>query len=78
MSTIEQKLIDRIAELEVEALIEALQDPGLRLDPSILARARNFLKDNKLVTSPEIPGIKEIKKITMEIPDFTQDEVFEN
>lgn len=73
MVKVNEELIDDIAQLEVQALIEALKDPELRKDPSILARARSFLKDNKMLTTPETPCVKEIKKATMTIPDFDKD-----
>lgn len=67
---IDEKLLDELAQLEVGALLDALKDPELRANPSMLARVRNFLKDNKMLTQPETPGVAEIKKATMEIPDF--------
>ena len=73
MVKVKEELIDDIAQLEVQALIEALKDPELRKDPSILARARSFLKDNKMMTTPETPCVQEIKKATMAIPDFDKD-----
>lgn len=75
MVKVKEALVDQIAELEVQSLLLALQDPELRTDPSILTRVRNFLKDNKLVTTPETPGIKQIKKAatTVDIPDFDEE-----
>lgn len=74
MVKVKEELIDKIAELEVQALLTALQNPTLKTDPSILARARSFLKDNKLVTTPETPGVKQIQKATtIDIPDFTEE-----
>lgn len=72
MVKIDEKLVDKIAQLEVDALITALSDPVLSKDPSILARVRNFLKDNKLVTTPETPGVAQIKKATIDLPDFSE------
>lgn len=73
MVKVKEELIDRLAQLEIDALIEALDDPELRKDPAILARARTFLKDNKMLTQPETPGVAEIKKATMEIPNFDKE-----
>lgn len=74
MVRVKEELIDKLAQLEINALIEALQDPVLCKDPQILARARTFLKDNKMVTQPETPGVNEIKKATMQIPDFDKEQ----
>ena len=73
MVKVKEELIDKLAQLEINALIEALDDPELRKDPSILARARTFLKDNKMLTQPETPGIADIKKATMQMPDFDKE-----
>lgn len=74
MVKVNEELVDKIAELEVQALLTALQDPTLKTDPSILARVRSFLKDNKLVTTPETPGVKHIQKAAIiDIPDFSKE-----
>lgn len=74
MVKVKEELVDQIAELEVQALLMALKDPALRTDPSILARVRNFLKDNKLVTTPETPGVQQIQKATtVDIPNFDEE-----
>lgn len=74
MVKVNEELVDKIAELEVQALLTALQDPTMKTDPSILARVRSFLKDNKLVTTPETPGVKQIQKATtIDIPDFSKE-----
>lgn len=73
MVKVKEELVDKIAELEVQSLLLALQDPELRTDPSILARVRSFLKDNKLVTTPETPGVQQIQKATVDIPDFDEE-----
>ena len=75
MVKVKEELVDKIAELEVQSLLLALQDPELRTDPSILARVRSFLKDNKLVTTPETPGVQQIQKATttIDIPDFDEE-----
>lgn len=74
MVKVKEELVDQIAELEVQALLTALKDPAMRTDPSILARVRNFLKDNKLVTTPETPGVQQIQKATtVDIPDFDEE-----
>lgn len=74
MVKVNEELVDKIAELEVQALLAALQDPVLKTDSSILARARAFLKDNKLITTPETPGVQQIQKAaTIDIPDFSKE-----
>lgn len=71
---IDEKQIDALAQLEVDALLDALKNPKLRENPAVLARVRNFLKDNKLVTTPETPGVAEIKKATtVDIPNFDEE-----
>lgn len=65
---IDQELLDKIAELEVEALIDGLHDEELRRTPTFLEKVRRFLKDNKLETTPELAI--EVKKETHEIPVF--------
>lgn len=70
MSNIDQELLDQIAELEVEALLEGLKDPDMRKNPSFLEKVRKFLKENNLKTTPETPGVKDIEKSTIEIPVF--------
>ena len=63
-------LIDEIAQLEVEALLEGLKDPEMRRNPAFLEKVRKFLNQNKLQTTPETDGVAEMQKITEEIPEF--------
>jgi hypothetical protein len=65
---INQELLDKIAEMEVEALIDGLQDEELRRTPTFLEKVRRFLRDNKLETTPELAI--EVKRETHEIPVF--------
>jgi hypothetical protein len=65
---INQELLDQIAELEVEALIDGLHDPELRRTPTFLEKVRRFLRDNKLETTPELAVA--VKQETHEIPVF--------
>lgn len=65
---INQELLDKIAELEVEALIDGLHDPELRRTPTFLEKVRRFLRDNKLETTPELAVA--VKQETHEIPVF--------
>ena len=74
MSKIDEKLLDQIAQLEVDALLEGLQDPELRANPSFLEKVRKFLKENKLQPTPDAPGVVKIRQSTEEIPDFDKDE----
>ena len=65
---INQELLDKIAELEVKALIDGLHDPELRRTPTFLEKVRRFLRDNKLETTPELAVA--VKQETHEIPVF--------
>lgn len=74
MTKIDPKILDQLAELEVAALLEGLNDPELRRNPSFLEKVRRFLKENKLQTTPITPGIKEIQQNIEEIPEFPDDD----
>lgn len=50
---VDQELIDTIARLEVDSLIEGLNDESLRTNPQFLAKVRQFLKENDVVTTME-------------------------
>lgn len=50
---VDQELIDKIARLEVDSLIEGLNDEELRTNPQFLAKVRQFLKENDVVTTME-------------------------
>lgn len=67
---IDEKLIDKIATLEVEALLEGLQDSELRKNPAFLEKVRKFLAQNKFQTTAETPGVDKIKKSVEAIPVF--------
>ena len=69
MSKINPKLLDILAEEEVNALIEGIQDEDLRHSPQFLAKVRQFLKDNELKTTPETTTPL-VTMITKELPDF--------
>lgn len=70
MAKIDQKMLDLLASLEVDALLEGLQDPEIRKNPSFLEKVRKFLKDNQLVTTPETHNVKRLQKEVAEIPIF--------
>lgn len=70
---IDEKLLDRIAMGEVNALLAGLEDPEMCKNPSFLDKVRKFLKDNNLQTTPETPGVSKIQKATEEIPTFPCD-----
>ena len=70
---IDEKLLDKLAIGEVNALLEGLDDPELRLNPAFLAKVREFLKQNKLQTTPETQGVHKIQKVVEEIPTFDFD-----
>ena len=72
---IEQKLLDEIATLEVQALKEGLEDPEMRRNPSFLEKVLKFLVQNNLKTTPETKGVRDIQRASEQIPDFPQDEV---
>ena len=72
MSKINPKLLDILAEEEVNALIEGIQDEDLRHSPQFLAKVRQFLKDNELKTTPETTAPL-VSMITKELPDFLDD-----
>lgn len=71
---IDEKLLDALAVGEVNALLEGLADPDLRRNPAFLAKVREFLKQNRLQTTPETEGVSKIKNVTLEeIPTFDFD-----
>ena len=71
---VRNKDVDLLAELEVEALLEGLQNPDLRKNPAFLEKVRKFLKENHLRTTPETPGIKQIQNNITDLPTFSDDE----
>lgn len=75
MPKINGAIIDQIAQLEVDALLEGLNDPELRRNPSFLDKVRRFLKENQLQTTPETPGVAELMKRqqTTDIPIFKEE-----
>lgn len=64
---IDEKLLDKLAIGEVNALLEGLDDPELRRNPAFLAKVREFLKQNKLQTTPETQGVHKIQKVVDEV-----------
>ena len=76
MSTkIPQELIDKIAEMEADTLLEGLNDPEMKKNPAFLAKVRQFLKDNNFVTTTEMDGVKEIIRTGTTIPDLVSGDV---
>ena len=75
MPKIDSALVDQIAQLEVDALLEGLNDPELRRNPAFLDKVRRFLKENQLQTTPETPGVAELmkKQHTTDIPIFKEE-----
>ena len=59
---IDEKLLDKLAIGEVSALLEGLDDPELRRNPAFLAKVREFLKQNKLQTTPETQGYTRFRR----------------
>lgn len=70
MTKIDKELIDTMAQLEVNALLEGLKDPELRRNPAFLEKVRKFLQQNQLTTQPDTIGVDKIKKMTTAIPVF--------
>lgn len=68
---ISQDLLDKIAQLEVDALLEGLEDPKMKRNPAFLEKVRKFMSQNKLDTTPETSA--PLKKRVMEIPVFEAD-----
>lgn len=72
MPKIDIGLLDEIAELEVQALLEGLKDPEKRTNPAFLDKVRKFLKDNNMETTPETPGMAQLKRqVIDDIPVFS-------
>jgi hypothetical protein len=67
---IDDKILDEMARLEVQALLDGLNDPEMRKNPAFLEKVRKFMSQNKLQTTPETEGFNRLKKATEEIPDF--------
>ena len=74
MTKIDKELIDTMAQLEVNALLEGLKDPELRRNPAFLEKVRKFLQQNQLTTKHDPIGVEKIKMLTTEIPVF-KDEI---
>ena len=70
MGSINSELLDELAELEVKALLAGMKDPDMRTNPAFLEKVRKFLQQNKLVTTPQTPGIIEVRKEYEKIPIF--------
>lgn len=75
MPKINSATIDQIAQLEVDALLDGLNDPELKRNPAFLDKVRRFLKENQLQTTPETPGVAELmkKQQTTDIPIFKEE-----
>lgn len=69
-----QELIDKIAELEADSLLEGLNDPEMRRNPAFLAKVRQFLKDNNFQTTAETKGVTEIRRLGTTIPNLISEE----
>ena len=62
--------LDQLAELELEALLEGLEDEEMKRSPAFLEKVRKFLKDNRLETTPDTPKLPQLQKVTKELPIF--------
>lgn len=76
MATVKMKqaIVDQIAKMEVDALLEGLSDPELSKNPAFLAKVRQFLKDNDIVTTTETEGVERLVQYVNNIPDLIGDE----
>lgn len=72
---LKQELIDKIATLEAENLLEGLNDPALKQNPAFLAKVRQFLKDNDFITTTETDGVKEMLYRGTTIPDLVSEDM---
>ena len=79
MSTVKMshEIVDKIAKMEVDALLEGLNDPELSKNPAFLAKVRQFLKDNDIVTTTETEGVERLIRDINNIPDLVGDEVLQ-
>lgn len=71
---IPQELLDKVAQEEVNALLEGLQDEEMRKNPAFLAKVRQFLKDNDMIATPKLEGLKLVKREASKIPDLVGDD----
>lgn len=73
MVQVDEKKIDLLAELELDALIALLKDEEAKKSPAVLARVRNFLKDNRLIADPTNTKVEKFARMgnAVEIPDFS-------
>ena len=67
---INQELIDKLATMEVDALLAGLKDPEQCSNPAFLAKVRQWLKDNDIMTSSKVEGVTHIKRKVQDIPTF--------
>ena len=76
MATVKMKqaIVDQIAKMEVDVLLEGLSDPELSKNPAFLAKVRQFLKDNDIVTTTETEGVERLVRDVNNIPDLVGDE----
>ncbi len=71
MSTkISQEIVDQLAKLEVDSLLDGLNDDELRKNPAFLAKVRQFLKDNNFVTTTAVEGVESVVRTGSTIPNL--------
>lgn len=70
---IDQKLLDTLASLEAEALLDGMHNEELRQTPAFLGAVRRFLQQNNLKVTAETPGVAGLTKLVADIPDFTKE-----
>lgn len=67
---IPKELLDKIATMETDALLNGLKDPEMIKNPAFLAKVRQFLKDNDILVSAKVEGMSEIVKSVKDIPNI--------
>lgn len=67
---VDQKLLDLIAKMEIESLLDGLQSDEVRSQPAFLAKVRQFLKDNEIVVGAKTDGVESIVANAKDIPDI--------
>ena len=79
MATIKvtQAIVDKIAKVDVDAVVDGLSDPELSKNPAFLATVRQFLKDNDIVTTTETEGVERLIRDINNIPDLVGDDVLQ-
>ena len=70
---ISQKLLDEIADLEAQAIVDGLRDPNLSRTPAFLEKVRKFLKDNNILTASDDMSVTKVVGAIQEIPNLDKE-----